>query len=948
MGSLFSRADQNAEAVGHVRTRNETRDENDRPKKRRKAENARKRQERTVAPPTRAMLNRDLKVEKKDLKREGSALTDEATVPRHQVQAKRYGKQKVAFFLGYVGERYFGMQINPGVITIEEVLLRGLHAAGFISDQNKGSTSKVHWMRAARTDKGVSAAGQCVSVKLELEKDMISSPDLAAMLNQHLPDDIEAYGMLKTTGGFNARSDCHRRRYEYMFPVRLLGGPNGALAEENPGAGDPRSAKLSSILKRYEGTHCFANFTDGLTGSDDAARRYMIRVGCGQPFLPPKSGIYFVTIEVYGQSFLLHQIRKMVGLAIFVYFDIVPVEAIAVALCPEVKMPTPMAPALGLLLDSLFFDNYNLRFKDRLQQPVTCDAFSKAKEKFKSERIYVKIAEIERMERTLEEWFRARNQRQHHYDHETIIEQYAKYITSSMGKQEKRKAYVASLYPIKTNMEDFLNSSNQEMMNMAMSIREQFQEEYGTPPTFLARAPGRVILIGEHLDYNGLPVIGTALTQGTMIAGCLENIETIEVRHMEKHSYAAATLRSDGSRMASHDVTGLDSNWSQYVSWGVKAIYNNLPNKKTVSGGGRLLIGGNLPRAGGLASGSSLLTASGLAIARLNRQRIPKLDLALKAAEGERLGAGTRGGAVDHILSMCCKKGSSLQISFTPRTKVGELQLPVGASFFAVGSKVKAEKGFDQSVKRKFNLRAAECRVGAAILARRLDVYMEKSVTTPGQLLFQAGKTGKLKCKNMETLKRLAHTVMADDEVLSMEEIRRQLQLKENEIQNRFLVGANAVSFHIGKRMAHVFSETLRVEEFVGVLQNDKMCDSAKIEALGRIMNDGQDSLRMQFDSSLAEVDELITFCRESGALGSRMTGAGWGGYIVNIVPDDRKEKFLRNLQQRMGKERVIDIEPSAGASIYAIHSNYGAPDRETGGRGKEKKESNRTRGKKK
>jgi hypothetical protein len=59
-----------------------------------------------------------------------------------------------------------GMQINPGVPTIEAALRDALVAAGGISRDNADKLTALRWSRAARTDKGVSALGQVVGVKL--------------------------------------------------------------------------------------------------------------------------------------------------------------------------------------------------------------------------------------------------------------------------------------------------------------------------------------------------------------------------------------------------------------------------------------------------------------------------------------------------------------------------------------------------------------------------------------------------------------------------------------------------------------------------------------------------------------------------------------------------------------------------------------------------------------
>ena len=74
-------------------------------------------------------------------------------------------KKKIALFFGYNGDGYQGMQRNPGAKTIEDDLEKAIVLAGGIAETNAGDFGKVHWNRAARTDKGVSAVGQVVSFK---------------------------------------------------------------------------------------------------------------------------------------------------------------------------------------------------------------------------------------------------------------------------------------------------------------------------------------------------------------------------------------------------------------------------------------------------------------------------------------------------------------------------------------------------------------------------------------------------------------------------------------------------------------------------------------------------------------------------------------------------------------------------------------------------------------
>lgn len=74
---------------------------------------------------------------------------------------------------------------------------------------------QVHWTRAARTDKGVSAVGQVVALKLMAEGD----DTLIQRINDQLPPQIRVFGCVRVTNGFDARHLCDKRRYEYVLPA---------------------------------------------------------------------------------------------------------------------------------------------------------------------------------------------------------------------------------------------------------------------------------------------------------------------------------------------------------------------------------------------------------------------------------------------------------------------------------------------------------------------------------------------------------------------------------------------------------------------------------------------------------------------------------------------------------------------------------------------------------
>ncbi|KAK9813288.1 hypothetical protein WJX72_011914 [[Myrmecia] bisecta] len=299
-------------------------------------------------------------------------------------------KRKVALHLAYVGEGYLGMQRNPGCKTIEGDLFDALHKSGCISDENAADFNKVHWMRAARTDKGVSAIGQVVSLKMAIE-----FPNLIERINAQLPSAIRVLGCTRVTNGFDARKLCDRRRYDSAFVF------NEACQE-----------RLNRILGMYVGTHNFHNFTVRMAAEDPASRRYILSFQC-EPITV--EGQAWVRMVVIGQSFILHQIRKMVGLAVAVMRNIAPEESIRLALDRSRYVNTPMAPELGLFLDECYFHSYNDRWGNERDERITLEGYQEVIAEFKNKRLYPHIANKDGAEQVNATWLRSLNERNHQF-----------------------------------------------------------------------------------------------------------------------------------------------------------------------------------------------------------------------------------------------------------------------------------------------------------------------------------------------------------------------------------------------------------------------------------------------------------------------------------------------------------------------------------------------------
>lgn len=153
-------------------------------------------------------------------------------------------KKKMAICVGYCGAEYFGMQMNPGMKTLEQYLERAIFRAGGISRTNLGFFQKIGWSRCARTDKGVSALSQVVSLNMVVPPGKTEAKILEE-LNADLPSDMRVFSVTATTKSFDAKNACAKRRYHYLLPSFMLMPPD-QLAANLKASGLSSSTSLST------------------------------------------------------------------------------------------------------------------------------------------------------------------------------------------------------------------------------------------------------------------------------------------------------------------------------------------------------------------------------------------------------------------------------------------------------------------------------------------------------------------------------------------------------------------------------------------------------------------------------------------------------------------------------------------------------------------------------
>lgn len=308
-------------------------------------------------------------------------------------------KRKVALLIAYCGAGYYGIQIqmNGHFKTIESEILKALVAAELIPQDHADTPKKMSLQRAARTDKNVSAVGNILSLK------MLYGETVPEQINSHLPPEIRIIGCMRTTRGFDSKTHCTARTYKYMLPTYSFAPVEKYITKEYrlPDA-DKNIQKVNEVLTKYVGTHNFHNFTSGRKPHEDSSKRYIKSFQCGEPFM--RDGMEFAVLTVTGQSFMLHHIRKMIGLMIAIVRGYCGEDVLTKSWGPR-KMDIPKAPGMGLFLDELFFEGYNKKFgNDGMHEPLVWDKYRESLDKFREEHVLSHIARSEVQESVMLQW----------------------------------------------------------------------------------------------------------------------------------------------------------------------------------------------------------------------------------------------------------------------------------------------------------------------------------------------------------------------------------------------------------------------------------------------------------------------------------------------------------------------------------------------------------------
>ena len=423
--------------------------------------------------------------------------------------------------------------------------------------------------------------------------------------------------------------------------------------------------------------------------------------------------------------------------------------------------------------------------------------------------------------------------------------------------------------------------------------------------SWTAIAPGRVNLIGEHTDYNGLPVLPIAIDRAVRIGF---RILGEPVVRLDSAGARFAPLTFQLKRPIEPAAQG---DWSNYVRAAVRGLLERgLRLERGIEG----TVSGDVPIAAGLSSSSALVVASALALLRANglgvggagaeegvpgagagraeagagRAGVPRLELAALMARAERF-VGLEGGGMDQAACLFGEVGHALRIEFEP-LRVTKVAVPEGWRWVVASSLVRAEKS--GGAREAYNERARQCREALGVVVEHLS--------RPGG----DARRGIARDAGMSGWAAVGFATYPD--LVARGGLTRLLEDAGRVLPPVLL-----------RRFRHVVTEGRRVAQAEAAMR------AGEIGRFGKLMVASHESLRSDYEVSTPALDEIVEIALAAGAAGARLTGAGFGGCAVALCEEGTVCAVMDALAARFYAPRLGG--PPGGDVMFAVRPSGGA-----------------------
>jgi len=472
---------------------------------------------------------------------------------------------------------------------------------------------------------------------------------------------------------------------------------------------------------------------------------------------------------------------------------------------------------------------------------------------------------------------------------------------------------------------------------------------FGERGVLLLRIPGRVNLMGVHIEHRGGYVNYLTIQKEIIVAASPRGDNLIKGFNLNEEfspfSFSIGKLlpyekRGNWLKFISESKITPGA-WENYIKGAVSRLQDYFPRKNLL--GMDFVIDGNIPSGCGLSSSSALIVGTMLATIVFNGLKISRKALTELCGEAEWY-VGTRGGAGDHAAMLFGEKGYISHLRFFPLT-VEKVLLPSGYTIVMCNSLKKAPKS--KEARDAYNQTIASYEIALKLIKRNYPLLAGKIkyLRDVNQENLKV-KEGKI----YEILKSIPQRVRRKELVgLFSEEEMKKLFSTHSEPKDGYRVRGVALFALAECARGKVAAELLkkgRIKEFGELMyishngdrvaffsQDGKMSlyknevTDSYLEQLCKDLKNKREQARILFqpgDSrcSCKELDELVDISKTiPGVIGASLTGAGFGGVILVLVKNTRAKKFLEEIKKRYYQPKRLPFAaevciPTDGAGI--------------------------------
>ena len=479
---------------------------------------------------------------------------------------------------------------------------------------------------------------------------------------------------------------------------------------------------------------------------------------------------------------------------------------------------------------------------------------------------------------------------------------------------------------------------------------------------FFARSPGRVNLIGDHIDYNYFPVLPMAIDVDVVAAVSVnqEEEEDDEEKEKEKKDHASVNnsivitntksdefpreviaLPKEGEEIKMDEHHG----WANYFRCALivahKYLQENSKKSTLVSTstssspisfklrGMKMCFDGSVPTGGGLSSSAAFCVTATLAILyAAGVTNLSKADLTRITVVSEHY-IGLNNGGMDQCASVNGETGHAMAIAFKPQLKATPVQFPVEDLTFIITNSLQVSNKHETAPVH-YNLRVVEMAIASDLLAKKLGVedkaVKDSNLSTTSLRSIMDAYLGEWNGDDVDqgiaNVKKMIDEVERylkkgngggnhDSDGYTVAEVSQQLQITETEFQSKYLskFPVRFEKLQLYQRAKHVYRESLRVLQTLKLLQQQQQqqqsqgSDNEFLSKFGQLMNESQQDLDQLNQSSNDKLNEICQLALRNGSYGSRVTGAGWGGSIVHLTTVDKLPHLTKIFKEYFKKE---------------------------------------------